>query len=93
MLALVGDHERVHEPGIVCFRGRPQTANTALAFKDCHPEGAWGDIVQEGFCCDEARGPGAWSEEAEDVSMNMSMSVDAILLGSCKGGGERWPYR
>lgn len=61
MPALVGDHERMNQTGIIMFVRGPETADPGLWIEDSHgvPMFGSGRLVEEGLCGHESRGSGA----------------------------------
>jgi hypothetical protein len=68
MLALVGDHEWMHQAIGIVFGGRPEAAYARLRIKNVDLKSAQGRIVEKGLGCDKARRPGA---------------CDCVSKGSC----------
>ena len=73
MLALVGDHEWMHQAFSISFGGRPKAAYTRLHIKNVDLKSADGRIVEKGLGCDKARRSGAYDVLARAAARMKTM--------------------
>ena len=81
MLALVGDHEWMHQAFSISFGGRPKAAYTRLRIKNVDLKIAEGRIVEKGLGRDKARRPGAY-----DVLARAAARMKTRLMPSAASG-------